>query len=207
MKHKTLTFIRVIVTSVFIVYAGVVTYWLLYPYNVIDVHSIVIQNQDKQVQQGGTLVYRIDYTKHVDMIGVVSRKLVNDYTIIYSDIPNMSDIGPDAVNIPLPVPEYASIGKYRLQWKVRYQVNPMRSVIETVWSDEFFVTPQAHIDEMRGEPGEQGIQGERGKKGEKGDKGDPSSKGNNKTFLPTTSKMKNIYPGGLPCIPGDTSGG
>ena len=124
-----------------IIYSTVVAYWLLYPYNVIDIDSIVIQNKDKTVKQGGTLIYEIKYIKYMDIVGTVHRQLVNTYTITYSDAVGMNPPGKQVTNTHLPVPLYASPGKYHLLWRVTHQVNPMRSITETVWSDEFEITP------------------------------------------------------------------
>lgn len=130
-----------LVISALIIYGAVVCYWLLYPYNIIDVDSIVIQNQDKTVKQGGTLIYQIKYTKFQDIVGVVHRQLVNTYTITYSDAVGMAPIGSNITNTHLPVPLYASPGKYHLLWRVTHSVNPMRSITETAWSDEFEIIP------------------------------------------------------------------
>ena len=118
-------------------YGLVVSYWMLYPYNVIDVDHITIQNKDKVVKQGGVLIYEIQYTKYLDIVGTVHRKLVNTYTITYSDAVGMSPVGSATTNTHLPVPAYATPGKYHLLWRVTHKVNPMREIVETVFSDEF----------------------------------------------------------------------
>ena len=140
-----LTFLKnVLITlliSGLIIYSSVVAYWLLYPYNVIDVEYIKIKNQGKTVKQGGTLIYEIKYTKFNDIVGIVHRQLVNTYTITYSDAIGMNPPGQQTTNTHLPVPLYASPGKYHLLWRVTHPVNPMRSITETVWSDEFEIIP------------------------------------------------------------------
>ena len=138
---KIIKVIGSIVICCLIIYGAVVSYWLLYPYNVIDVDYIRIQNPGKVVKQGGTLIYEIKYTKFMDIVGTVHRQLVNTYTITYSDAVGMAPVGSNVTNTHLPVPLYASPGKYHLLWRVTHSVNPMRSITETVWSDEFEITP------------------------------------------------------------------
>ena len=128
-------------------YGCTVSYWLLYPYNVIDVDYIKIMNPDKTVKQGGTLIYEISYTKYMDINGVVSRRLINTYTISYSDMAGISPPGSRITHTHLPIPVYASPGKYHLLWAVKHSVNPMRSISETIWSDEF--TIEAKNDDGR----------------------------------------------------------
>ena len=142
MIKRIIATLKMLVMVALLSYALLVCWWLLYPYNVIDVYSITIMNPGKKVVQGGTLIYAIDYQKYADIVGTVSKKLINDYTIMYSDSPGMNVPGPRRTEkIPLPVPEYASPGKYRLMWRVSHPVNPMRSIVETAYSDEFEVTP------------------------------------------------------------------
>ena len=130
---------RYLLIVIVVSYGCTVSYWLLYPYNVIDVDYIKIMNPNKTVKQGGTLIYEISYTKYLDINGVVSRRLVNTYTISYSDMAGISPPGSRITHPHLPIPVYASPGKYRLLWTAKYQVNPMRYDIEKVWSDEFTV--------------------------------------------------------------------
>ena len=142
--------IRVILSTILVFYGLTVCWWLIYPYDVIDVHSIVIENEGKKVEQGETLVYGLDYTKHLNLPGTVSRQLVNSFTITYSDISGISPVGSRVSHTFLPIPKYASPGKYRLRWTVRYQVNLMRFIYETAWSDEFEVIAAKEPNEPKG---------------------------------------------------------
>ena len=160
------------------VYGGVVSFWLLYPYNVIDVKSIIIQNPGKVVKQGGVLIYETDYVKYYDIVGTISRKLVNTYTIGYSDTPATSPAGSGKPKIHLPIPAYATPGKYHLLWKVSHPVNPMRSITETVWSDEFTVIVDESLTKGdKGDRGPEGDQGDKGDQGVHGVKGDTGHEG------------------------------
>jgi len=165
---------------------------------VIDVHSIVIENEGKKVEQGGTLVYGLDYTKHLNLPGTVSRQLVNSFTITYSDISGISPVGSRVSHTFLPIPEYASPGKYRLRWTVRYQVNLMRFIYETAWSDEFEVIAAEEPNDPKGLRGDTGETGERGKQGIKGDTGEPGKKGEKgekgSGFWPTSKTDKPFLP-------------
>ena len=162
--------LRWLIIPPLMIYACTVVYWLAFPYKVIDVNSITIQNTDKVVKQGGVLIYKIDYAKHMDIVGTVHRQLVNTYTITYSDTVAMSPVGAKVTNTHLPIPEYASPGTYHLLWKVKYQVNPMRSIIVTVLSDEFFVVRGDHPGD-KGEKWDTGATWKEGPQGEQGETG------------------------------------
>ena len=190
--------IGVILSTILVFYGLTVCWWLIYPYDVIDIHSLVIENEGKKVEQGETLVYGLDYTKHLNLPGTVSRQLVNSFTITYSDISGISPVGSRVSHTFLPIPEYASPGKYRLRWTARYQVNLMRFIYVTEWSDEFEVTAAKEPKGLKGDTGKTGATGEigetgeRGKQGEKGDTGKKGEKGSG--FWPTSHLDKQYLP-------------
>jgi hypothetical protein len=139
-------------------------------------------NPDKIVKQGGVLIYEIKYHKFMDIVGTVHRQLVNTYTITYSDAQGMAPVGEGVTKTHLPIPAYASPGKYHLLWRVTHPCNPMRSVTETVWSDEFEIIE----DGINPDKGDKGDRGEKGEKGERGKKGEG--------FFPSSDVKRDISP-------------
>jgi hypothetical protein len=156
---------------VIILYAGLIAYWLLYPYKPNVVKPIEIMNPGKIVMAGDWLVYKITYDKKMNVPGVLTRKLVNSFKLDLSDSVATSPIkkGEDLVYVE--IPKNADPGKYNLLWSVTYRVNPIRSVVVSTTSEDFYII-QNPKDDWRGHMGIQGKQGIQGKKGEQGIKGD-----------------------------------
>jgi hypothetical protein len=148
----------------FIVYGCVVAYWLLYPYEPITVSCIKILNQDKTVKAGEHLIYKIEYKKNMDVVGILNRKLVNDVKIDLSDQYATASIGTGKDVVYIRIPHYADTGTYYLWWSARYQVNPIREIVVNKKSEVFTIIRAV-------EPGKQGAQGKQGIQGKKGDTG------------------------------------
>lgn len=124
----------------FLVYAAIVGWWLLYPYEPITVERpIKILNQGKSVKVGETLLYEIKYNKHMAICGTLSRKLINNTKIDLSDSKASAPIGEDKDIVPVLLPTYADPGTYYLWWSVSYKVNPLRTVTINVESEKFEV--------------------------------------------------------------------
>jgi len=164
-----------LILSMILIIICTCVYWLLWPYNIIDVHSLTIQNPGKAVRQGETLFFAIEFEKFSDVEGVVTKQIVNDvYRLPYfTETGGMSVAGPRRTNIvPLPIPDFFPVGAgYRLKWSVKYPCNPIRWVTETITSDEFVITAKDSEPGEKGEPGIPGKQGEQGEQGERGKKG------------------------------------
>lgn len=125
-----------------LIYSLVVAFWLLWPYDPITVQPIRIVNSCKEVQQGGVLIYELEYHKRTDKTGRVARHLVDTYTITYAPSLGINTVGKGIAKTHLPIPKYATPGIYFLRWSVTYEVNPLRKVTVTVDSEKFLVYPK-----------------------------------------------------------------
>jgi hypothetical protein len=121
-------------------YFLLVGYWMFYPYRVLDLERpIEIVNLDKKVKAGDYLCYRLKYTKHMDVQGILTRKLVNDYVIDLRPSRVSRGEGVDADYVFIKIPNFAPAGKYHLVWSTVYKVNPMREITVCAKSEEFEV--------------------------------------------------------------------
>ena len=118
---------------------AVLSYWILWPYKPIEVHSIRVLNPDKAVQQGGDLIYEVSYTKNMNVIGTLSRKLVNAFIIDLADTKVSMPAGSAVRKVRVRLPSYADPGVYRLRWTVTYPVNPIREVSVAAESEPFTI--------------------------------------------------------------------
>jgi hypothetical protein len=150
----------------------VCAWWLLYPYEpiVITEQPIRISNPDKKVIAGEHLVYCLKWDKKMDIHGVLTRKLLNDYIIDLRPSYATAKVGPDKAQISLGIPSHVSPGKYTLWWAASYKVNPLRTVTISAESEPFEIV--ANPNALKGKQGIQGKQGEKGAHGDKGPKGE-----------------------------------
>jgi hypothetical protein len=165
--NKLLTAL-VVLLVIFASGVTMVIYWLNWPYNPLEVHSIEILNSGKTVEQGGTLAYHIKWTKHTNIQGRVSRYFVNgNKHSLDGDDGKLGSAppGPGEADIFLPIPENNPCGRGRMQFVTAYPMNPLRVVVAPkvpAYSDEFTVVKKVV----------KGLKGDKGSKGDKGDKGE-----------------------------------
>ncbi len=144
---------------------GVISYWLLWPYEPFEVHSIEILNANKTVQAGSCLSYHIKWTKHTDKQGKVNRYFVNGWKHPIDDFDGVlgsAPKGPGEADIFVLLPETTPAGKGRMQFVVSYPMNPVRIVVAPkvpAYSDEFTVTSKP----VKGQKGDKGAPGAEGK--------------------------------------------
>lgn len=152
--------------SFFVAYFIVVAYWLWWPYEPIIIQGpIKILNEGKLVKAGQLLCYQITYKKTMKIDGVLTRKLVNDYTMDLRASYATAKVGDGVDNVKVWIPTHATPGKYTLWWSVAYKVNPLRTVSVAAESESFYVMAS---DESKGEKGDKGDPGEKGKTGATG---------------------------------------
>ena len=178
--HYAKGFVVDVLVWLFVGWSCLVCYWLWYPYNPLTVtHPIQIMNKDKTVAPGEYLIYKIEYEKHMNVNGVLTRQLVNTYKIAYSDVIITAPIGKDVDQISLLIPRSAQPGEHYLWWNASYKCNPLRWVTVTCESEPFMVIGKADDQGPPGPPGPMGPMGPQGKsiKGESGNKGEIGMQG------------------------------
>ena len=115
------------------------TYWLFWPYDPMQCDGIVIMNADKEVAPGSLLWYSAEIDKKLPIQATIYVQLLNDFVINYTPSPGTLPLGKRIVKAPLKIPDYAQPGAYKMKWEGHYQVNPIREVVVTVWSEPFKV--------------------------------------------------------------------
>jgi len=106
-------------------FGGLLTFWLQYPYEPLVIEKIEIVSTPKI---GEEFVYKIYYTKKMNLPAKVIRQLVDD---------NVTTIPSIDSNVPVTTGDY-SIGsfimpkmisdRYKFRWTAIYQVNPLRTI-------------------------------------------------------------------------------
>lgn len=108
-------------------------YWLF-----IDDIDITVNNADAvQLDKtaynvGDRITYTIDYCKREKAVATVTRYLVNDYKITFTEIKSDMPLGCDKfIRNDLVIPEFLvpDGGKYHLEATVTYYVNPIKNKV------------------------------------------------------------------------------
>jgi hypothetical protein len=118
----------------------IVMFWLFWPYNPMEIHSINIINPGG-VYPGGSLVYEVDYTKpKIYPVVSVTRQLTNDAVIVLAPgSPSTLPIGRHKVKVVAKLPEYIGLGTHFLTVTAQYRVNHIRTISVSATSKSFDV--------------------------------------------------------------------
>jgi len=114
---------------------GLVIYWLVYPYNPVDINSVTLQS--KTVKAGGTLFYTVDRCRNTDAVVEVTRFLVDGVKISYPVTSAQANKGCEVNTYPISIPDYTPAGIYHFEFTYKFQVNPLRIVQITVQTEQF----------------------------------------------------------------------
>ncbi len=119
-------------------------YWLFWPDKVITVENPLQIKVDKALyHHGDRVTYTFDYCKTRDLIGMVSRALVNEVRISYSETYSNLAVGCNNVKVStLFIPEYAPPGKYHLELTGEYKLNPIRTYTIYLQTVDFMVVDE-----------------------------------------------------------------
>ena len=120
---------------------ALVTYWLWWPYTIMEIQQpIKVINPDRVAYAGEEFIYELHYSKTTPLSAMVSKNLINDYIITLTPISGNLPAGENLTKkISVNIPGYACPGKYRLRWVAHYKVNPLRIIQVEAWSEEFTV--------------------------------------------------------------------
>lgn len=125
----------------------IVTYWLYYPIDVIDVHKVSFQGGEV-FTQGETVALSIEYDKFLPLTADLAKYMTKldepnkglVVTIIAASRPGHLPLGIGQKTVSsFIVPVTAPPGRYILTSTARYRVNPLRDFYESWTSPEFTV--------------------------------------------------------------------
>ena len=121
---------------------GYFYYLLLWPVTVTKFNVARFQVLTKNVKQGGTLLYVVDYCKYKDFSANLSRSFVDSLVYRTPNTTGNLAIGCHQVTTSLQVPLALSPGVYHLEITVSYDVNPLRTETHKLATEEFQVLPR-----------------------------------------------------------------
>ena len=115
------------------------TFWLVFPYRPIEFQDVEFSVKNTMVQRGKMLFYTANYCKYMKLSAKVTRSFVN--SIIYVTPTTITDrpMGCNSLVIGTTVPQELPPGTYKAEMSYQFQVNPIRTVIVKMTTEEFEV--------------------------------------------------------------------
>jgi hypothetical protein len=114
-------------------------YWLTYPYEVLTINEHPLKVLSRQVQTDGIVMFELDYCKHMNIEGTISRRFIDG--LIYS-VPNITvhnEPGCRKVIITEDIPNNLPPSEYVMDFHYTYQVNPLRKITVHAHTQKFTV--------------------------------------------------------------------
>lgn len=146
MKHFIST-LSMIVLIIAIGLAVLLAYWFIYPYDVLEIKNEPTPVTEPENIKSGRLIFiTIDYCKYINVSGVVERQLVSDREVI--DLPVYDDttpVGCNKIDVPLLLPYTILDQTFYIHYKVTYQVNPVRTLVEEFKTSTFVIKPVVEL--------------------------------------------------------------
>ena len=116
----------------------VIGFWLMYPYNPLVIKSNYLPTDKVSYRAGESLSYTLDYCKNVDKTVLVSRAFIDGVVYSLPDITANNTVGCNKVRIWMIVPNLPD-GTYKIKISYTYQLNPLREITITTYTNEFQV--------------------------------------------------------------------
>lgn len=122
-----------------IVLVGIILYWGLYPYNVVDYKVDYFEMTKEEYKVGEQLTYRTAFCKHGGYSAITTRVLKDGVSYLFpaqnsTSLEGCYDFISSSTEVPN-VPE----GQYIFEMTVTYQVNPIRTISYTKESKPFMI--------------------------------------------------------------------
>lgn len=127
--------ITLLVTFIII---GLLGFWTFYPYTPIVIKN-PLQTEKIEYKAGDTLSYKLDYCKYSNTMVSISRSFIDGVIYSMPDVSARNEKGCRVSEINISIPNLPT-GNYQLKVIYSYEVNPIRTVSFTYYSNKFKIT-------------------------------------------------------------------
>lgn len=120
-------------------------YWALYPYHIIDYElPMMVKNENNEVVRGEDLHFEVKYNKYLPVNGHGVSTIHCDDGNLVTVLPPRSagalfPLGEHTIDFDMRVPEKTSLGICHLESTILYEVNPIRDIPITIFTENFEV--------------------------------------------------------------------
>lgn len=111
-------------------------YWAVYPYKPLVIKNNPMPTYEKQVRAGDFLSYDVDYCKNTELPALVTRAFVDDVVFASPQIISDNEKSCRKHTVKIMIPNIPP-GKYFVRITYTYEVNPIRSVTVTAYTQNF----------------------------------------------------------------------
>lgn len=135
---RTLKPLALVTLSMMVLLVGLVTFWLVYPYNVTD-YKGEFKTDFTEYTQGDMTFYTVKYCKYMDIKPEVTKHFVDGLIFNAEETSANLTLGCKTQGVPLHIPMTLPPGRYQLKVELKYKVNPIRTITITNKSNWFTV--------------------------------------------------------------------
>lgn len=123
---------------------GLISYWLVFPYDVLDVKKLPVPVTRTPTSADGIIVLKFNYCKNMEIEGNLEISMISTSTaILLPPAEERTHAGcRKDFNAPVIIPSQASNGTYFFHYKVTYKVNPLKTIVEEFDTEKFEVINQ-----------------------------------------------------------------
>lgn len=129
----------VIIAAIYFI--GIVFYWYIVPYSILEIKNSPVPVVPKEVNGLRYVTAIFDYCKNVEVEGKIEIALVSDKTKL--ELPSSHETTKKGCKsdfeVPLPIPPHASTDTYHYHYIVTYKPNPLRTIVVEFDTEAFKV--------------------------------------------------------------------
>lgn len=139
-SQRVLRYVLYSIVALAVGVASLFLYWLVQSGSVLDVKNSPFPIRPPVVSQDDIIWVKANYCKNANISGAILVRLIGKRSIIRLPYDNENQ-GIGCVNreVPIPIPEYATDDVYYIQFDITYQINPIKTQMVTMRSQEFTV--------------------------------------------------------------------
>jgi hypothetical protein len=139
-RQRILRYVLYTIVGLAVGVAFLFLFWVVQSPNVLDVKNSPFPIRPPVVAQDDIIWVKANYCKNSDAKGELVVRLIGKRSIIRLPYGNEAQAaGCVDRELPIPIPEYATDDVYYIQFDVTYQVNPIKTQMVTMRSQEFTV--------------------------------------------------------------------
>lgn len=123
---------------------GIFLYWQLAASDVLEVKNnpVPVRSIRPHPSEDGIVFLKVDYCKKVKANGVIRTSFISSTREYFFPVSHdREDPSCNITEVPVPVPHEVQPGIYHVHFRITYQVNPLKTVVEEFDSRSFEVVP------------------------------------------------------------------
>lgn len=132
-----LSWLTLITSTLFI---GLLGYWLLYPYKVIEYKNLPHKVDKSVYKPGEQIILNVDFCRYLPIVPTINRSFTDG--IIYNlhgSVSPTNEVGCFERKVIINVPSTLPSGEYHITSNYRFKVNPIRTIEITTVTENFKV--------------------------------------------------------------------